>query len=311
MQPILLIRQASTRRQLRRFVRSRQRPVSAGEEGKDETRIFTALIPGTDWGLRISRRAWERTEMLIREEGILFALAPYLERRDLSYRLYAVGVTLLDGEGVRQFLTIAAMERWFSLLGPETVAEMTACVEDAGTKWGPAWVSFLSRWVRSLTVTGPREVLELLQQEMLVRDGTVLAIGRPDAADIRVMLGMGDAGDARMLIDGRPAYTGAIPGAIRSGWPGIPIAEGDFDPLEGILLGLYHRCGHRFFADCVRTRRDASETLADSGVLLRGFLAGGTVLTFDRMRVQFYGEWRSLAEKRCVKYASARKKTDG
>lgn len=304
MQSILLIRQAPDKRRLRRSLRGKPKPYVIGDEGA-ATYVYIVYIPdGHIWGLRLARRAWERIERLVRDEGILFALAPHLERRGLSHRLYALGVTLLDGEGVRQYLLIAAMEKWFSLLGREAASEIIACVQGAGTRWGPLWVSFLSGWVRCLAVIGSGAGIEHLQREMLSRDGTVLTVGAPGRADIRVILEAGKPADQRMLIDARPIPEGLIPGAIHCGWPAGPASPaGELDPMESLLAGLYHSAGRRFFAACkplrhIRNGADIEGVLHKAGVRIKGFLAGDTVITFDRMRHQFYQEWtQSLADR--------------
>ena len=136
MQFLLLIRPAPDKRALRRSLRGRPPSVLIGSE-ETGTRVCPVRLPiAEDMGVRLVRRAWRRIEELARERGILFGLAPDMDRNAIATGLYARGVTLLDAEGVRQYLTIAAMDRLFTMLGRETVAEITASVEDADTRWG-------------------------------------------------------------------------------------------------------------------------------------------------------------------------------
>jgi len=304
---LLLIRPAPDKRALRRSLRKKPLSALVGEEASG-TRVYLAWLPGSsDAGTRLTRRVWRRIDQLAQEWGILFALAPGMDRRDISAHLYVRGITLLDPEGVRQYLTLVAVERWLSLLGRETAAEMHACVEDADSRWGPLWVRLLSGWVRYVTVSGRGERLEKLQREMLVRDGTVLAIGGQGSADIRVLLGNAGAyGDERILVDARPACGERIPDALRYGWPAVPEPEPrDMLSLEErILIGLYHALGHRFFSACVPSvgianKREPGALLAKAGIQVKGFLTDTTGITFDRMRYQFLDDWsQTMADRR-------------
>ena len=310
MQSLLLIRPAPDKRALRRSLRGKPPSVLIGEE-ETGTRVYPVRLPlSGDMGARLTRRAWRRIEELIRERGILFGLAPGMDRKAGAAGLCARGITLMDAGGVRQYLTIAAMDRLFTILGRETVAEITASVEDADTRWGALWVSFLSGWVRCLTVSGRGERLEKLQHEMLAQDGTVLAIGRQCPADIRIVLGAeGLTGDERMLIDGRSVYGGFLPGALYCGWPAVPATDGGdtLSPWEHTLTGIYHALGQRFFSACTPPRNspgkpDIGSFVKKSGLQVKGFLTGDTVVTFDRIRYQFLEEWQSLAESRNIKF---------
>lgn len=298
MQSLLMIRTTADKRTLRRALRGRVEPCVIGE-APDVTRVHIALLPSADMGRRLNRRAMRKLEGLIQDAGILFAMAPGV-KRDTAFGLLRLGVTLLDPEGVRQYLTAAALERWFGLLGRDTVSELTMCIQGAGSRWGPHWIWRLSGWVRHLTVTGSEDKLAGLQREMLARDGTVLQIGGSTRADIRIVL-EGDAmpGDELMLLDARPMSAEIIPRAIRCGWPALPAPDPRLRTMEHLLAGLYHTCGHRLFTACTRPRvslPDMEDILA--GVPIKGFLVGDTVLTFDRMRVQHYQAWQVLAQRR-------------
>ena len=306
MQSLLLIRPAPDKRALRRSLRGKPPSVLIGEEAAG-TRIYPVLLPVEDMGVRLARRAWGRIEGLARERGILFGLAPDMDRRAIANGVFARGITLLDTEGVRQYLTIAAMELLFHILGRETVAEIKASVEDADTRWGALWVSFLSGWVRCLTVSGRGEGLDRLQQETLSRDGTVLTVGRRSPADIRIVLSADTlTGDERIVIDGRPAYGGFLPGALYCGWPAVPEpGEGGMLSLwERTLAGVYHTLGHRFFSTCKPPRDsgvkpDITSTLKKAGIQVKGFLTDTTVVTFDRIRYQFFEKWsKSMSDRK-------------
>lgn len=308
MQSLLLIRPAPDKRSLRRSLRGK--PPSAVIGGEESgTRVYPVrLPPSEDWGARLTRRAWRRIAGLAQDPGIQFALAPDMDRKAIATGLYARGIVLLTEEGVRQYLTLAAMERLFGLLGRETVAEITASVEDADSRWGAMWVSFLSGWVRCITVSGRGERLERMQRETLARDGTVLAVGRGSPADIRILLGGSTVpGDQRLLIDGRPDG-GYIPGSVYSGWPAVPGPDmRDMLTLwERTLAGVYHVMGHRFFSACAPPRDslrggDMGGLFAKAGIPVKGFLTDDTVMTFDRMRYRYFEEWRALAESRGMK----------
>lgn len=308
MQSLLLIRPAQDKRALRRSLRGKPPSVLLGEE-ETGTRVYPVLLPMEDMGVRLTRRAWHRIEELARERGILFGLAPDMDRRTIANGVFARGVNLLDVEGARQYLTIAAVEGVFHILGRETVAEIRASVEDADTRWGELWVSFLSGWVRCLTVSGRGEPIERLQQEMLSRDGTVLAIGRRSPADIRIVLAEAAlTGEERIVIDGRPAHGGFLPGALYCGWPAVPFpGEGDaLSPWERTLAGVYHVLGHRFFSACApprdnRSRPDIGGLIKKSGLKVKGFLTDDGLITLDRMRYQFFEEWHALARNRGMK----------
>jgi hypothetical protein len=298
MQPLLMIRTTADKRTLRRAWRGRVEPCVIGE-APDVTRVHIALLPSADMGRRLNRRAMRKLEGLIRDGGVLFAMAPGV-KRDTAFGLLRLGVTLLDPEGVHQYLTAAALERWLGLLGRDTVSELTVCVQGAGSRWGSLWICLLSGWVRYLTVTGPEDKLAGLQREMLASDGTVLQIGGSTRADIRIVL-EGDVlpGDERMLVDARPMGVGIIPRAIRCGWPALPVPDPRLRTMESLLVGLYHTHGHRLFTAYTPprvSRPDMGDILA--GVPLKGFLVGDNILTFDRMRVQQYQAWQVLAQKR-------------
>ncbi len=299
MQSLLLIRPAPDKRALRRSLRGRPPSVLIGEE-QTGVRVYPVRHPGIeDMGKRLSRRVWRRIEELARDRGILFALAPDMDRDAIAMGLYARSITLLDETGVRQYLAIAALKRLFHILGRETVAEINASVEDADTRWGYLWVSFLSGWVRCLTVSGRGERLDRLQQEMLARDGTVLAVGRRCPADLRILLGAEAlTGDERILIDGRGIHGRFLPGALYCGWPAV--AEADTPDMlnlwEHALAGIYHTMGHRFFSACAPPREsrsipDIAAMLKKKSVQVRGFLTDTTGITFDRMRYQFFEKW--------------------
>ena len=307
MQSLLLIRSAPDKRALRRSLRGKPLSTTIGAD-ETGTRIYPVYLPvSEDMGPRLTRRTWRRIEGLARDRGIMHALAPGTDRKVISTGLYARGITLLDAGGVRQYLTVAAVDRLFHILGRETVAEISACVEAADSRWGPMWVSFLSEWVRDLTVSGRGERLERLQREMLARDGTVLAIGRQDYSDIRILLGSEAVhGDERILIDGRPVYMACILGALYCGWPAVPEPAGQ-DMLtlwERTLAGIYHNCGRRFFSACTpprdsRSSQDVGGLLKKAGIQVKGFLTDTTGITLDRMRYQFLESWKkSMADRK-------------
>jgi|GEM_PF-6501585 len=307
MQSLLLIRPAPDKRALRRSLRGKPPSILIGEE-ETGTRVYPVFLPiAEDMRVRLTRRAWRRIEELARERGVLFGIAPAIDRRTIANGVFARGINLLDAEGVRQYLTITAMDRLFHILGRETAAEIRASVEDADTRWGELWVSFLSGWVRCLTVSGRGELIERLQQETLSRDGTVLAVGRRSPADIRIVLSAESlTGHEGIVVDGRPAFGGFLPGSLYCGWPDVPEPGGGdiLSPWERSLAGVYHVLGHRFFSACApprdsRSRPDIMGLLKKTGVQIKGFLTDTTVVSFDRMRYQFFEKWsKSMSDRK-------------